>query len=89
MITVAVRSLTRLDEVLPAVRALGRRHTGYGVTDAHYDTVGAALLWTLQQGLGDAFTPQVRTAWALTYGTLAGVMKEAQAEGAGSMAAAD
>lgn len=77
MITVAVRGLERLNELVPAVQALGRRHGGYGVTDAHYDTVGAALLWTLEQGLGDAFTPATREAWTATYLTLAGVMKGA------------
>jgi hemoglobin-like flavoprotein len=77
MITVAVRGLERLNELVPAVQALGRRHVNYGVTDAHYDTVGAALLWTLEQGLGEAFTPETREAWTATYLTLAGVMKGA------------
>ncbi|CAN5766391.1 hypothetical protein BH11GEM2_BH11GEM2_10810 [soil metagenome] len=80
MITVAVRGLDHLDQIVPAVQALGRRHGGYGVTDSHYDTVGAALLWTLEQGLGDAYTPAVHEAWATTYGTLASVMKSAAAE---------
>jgi hemoglobin-like flavoprotein len=80
MITVAVRGLDHLDQIVPAVQALGRRHWGYGVTDSHYDIVGAALLWTLEQGLGDAYTPVVHEAWATTYGTLASVMKSAAAE---------
>jgi hemoglobin-like flavoprotein len=75
MITVAVRGLTRLDELVPAVEALGRRHAGYGVTDAHYGTVATALLWTLEQGLGAAFTPEVRAAWIETYTILATVMQ--------------
>ena len=77
MITVAVRGLERLNELVPAVEALGRRHVQYGVSDSHYDTVGAALLWTLEQGLGEAFTPETREAWTATYLTLAGVMKGA------------
>ena len=77
MITVAVRGLARLNELVPAVEALGRRHVGYGVTDQHYETVGAALLWTLEQGLGEAFTPEVREAWIATYYTLADVMRNA------------
>ena len=77
MISVAVRGLQRLDDLIPAVEALGRRHVGYGVTDAHYVTVGRALLWTLEIGLGDAFTPEARTAWSDTYATLAGVMQRA------------
>lgn len=79
MINTAVNGLTRLNEIVPAVQALGRRHVGYGVKEAHYETVGAALLWTLEQGLGPSFTPEVRQAWATAYGLLAGVMKEAAA----------
>ena len=75
MITVAVRGLTRLDELVPAVEALGNRHAGYGVTDAHYGTVATALVWTLEQGLGESFTPQVRAAWIETYTILATVMQ--------------
>jgi len=75
MITVAVRGLTRLDELVPAVEALGNRHAGYGVTDAHYGTVATALLWTLEQGLGESFTPEVREAWIETYNILANVMQ--------------
>ena len=77
MITVAVRGLRRLDELVPAVEALGRRHVGYGVQDHHYETVGAALLWTLARGLGEGFTPELQSAWAETYYTLAAVMQRA------------
>ena len=80
MLTVAIRGLDRLDELVPAVRALGRRHVGYGVRDEHYATVGAALLWTLEHALDDAFTPEVRDAWAAVYGMLAGTMQQAAAE---------
>jgi hemoglobin-like flavoprotein len=76
-LTVVVKSLDRLDQIVPAVRALGRRHAGYGVRESHYATVGAALLWTLEQGLGETFTPDVRSAWTTAYGTLATVMIEA------------
>ena len=75
MITVAVRGLNRFDELMPAMQAMGRRHVGYGVQDHHYDTVGAALLWTLEQGLGDAFTLEARESWTLLYGTLASILK--------------
>ena len=76
-LTVVVKSLDRLEQIVPAVQALGRRHAGYGVREEHYATVGAALLWTLRQGLGYAFTPAVRDAWATAYETLATVMIEA------------
>jgi hemoglobin-like flavoprotein len=77
MITTAVNALTRLEAIVPAVRELGRRHAEYGVRDSHYDTVAGALLWTLEQGLGELFTPEVRQAWIGVYGVLAGTMKEA------------
>lgn len=72
-----VGNLRRPEAMLPAVRELGRRHGGYGVQPGHYATVGAALLSTLEQGLGDAFTPARREAWAAAYGLLSGVMIEA------------
>jgi hemoglobin-like flavoprotein len=81
-LTVAVRSLYRLDELTPALEALGRRHVGYRVRDEHYETVGQALLWTLEQGLGAAFTPEVRAAWVETYQLVASVMQRAARESA-------
>ena len=77
---VVVVGLTRLESLVPAVQALGRRHAGYRVADEHYDTVAEALLWTLQQGLGEYFTPDVAAAWSTAYGILADVMKAAAAE---------
>lgn len=77
-LTVVVKSLDKLDQLVPAVQALGRRHAGYGVEAEHYATVGAALIWTLEQGLGAAFTNDVREAWETAYGTLASVMIAAQ-----------
>ena len=80
MLAVVVRGLDDPDTLLPAVRALGARHLGYGVRDADYDAVGSALLWTLAQGLGDAFRPEVRVAWATVYGLLARTMLGGAAE---------
>lgn len=77
MIGVAVKGLDTLGELVPAVQALGKRHVAYGVKAEHYDTVGAALLDTLEKGLGEDFTPETKEAWTITYTTLAGVMKEA------------
>jgi hemoglobin-like flavoprotein len=73
-LAVVVKNLDRLDTIVPAVEALGRRHAGYGVRAEHYETVGVALLWTLEQGLGEAFDDDTRDAWATAYGTLASVM---------------
>jgi hemoglobin-like flavoprotein len=77
MISVVVARLDNLGELVPAVRKLGARHAAYGVRDEHYAPVGAALLWTLEQGLGDAFTPATRDAWATAYGILAETMMDA------------
>jgi hemoglobin-like flavoprotein len=76
MFTAAVKGL-RLEQLVPVVEDLGRRHAGYGVEDRPYDTVGAALLWTLEMGLGAAFTADVKDAWATVYGVLATTMKNA------------
>ena len=80
MLTAAVKGLDRLDQFVPVVQDLGRRHATYGVTDAHYGTVGAALLWTLEQGLGTMFTPEMKDAWATVYGLLATTMQDAARE---------
>src|SRR5690606_29882956 len=77
----AVGSLNRPDTLLPAVRQLGKRHAGYGVKDEHFATVGAALLWTLEQGLGEAWTPEAAEAWTAVYGVVATAMKEGMVEG--------
>ena len=80
MLGTVVAGLNRVDTLLPAVRALGRRHAGYGVTVEHYAPVGAALLWTLEKGLGEAFTAEVREAWAAAYGVLSQTMIDAANE---------
>jgi hemoglobin-like flavoprotein len=79
MINTAVNGLNRLDEIVPAVQQLGRRHADYGVRREHYATVASALLWTLEQGLGEAWTPQLKEAWTACYGLLADVMQKAAA----------
>jgi hemoglobin-like flavoprotein len=75
-----VRSLENLEPMLDRIRALAQRHVGYGVTDAHYASVGAALLWTLEQGLGADWTAEVKEAWAAAYQTLSSTMMAAAAE---------
>ncbi len=77
MLAVAVTNLTKLDEITPAVEDLAKRHVDYDVKAEHYDTVGEALLWTLEQGLGDSFTTETKEAWTTVYATLATVMKKA------------
>jgi hemoglobin-like flavoprotein len=77
MLATAVTNLHQVEKIIPAVQNLGRRHVGYGVTEAHYRPVGEALIWTLDKGLGEAFTAEVRGAWLSAYTTLAGVMTAA------------
>jgi hemoglobin-like flavoprotein len=72
-----VRHLDKLEEILPTVKSLAVRHTRYGVQPEHYAPVGAALLWTLEQGLGADFTPETAAAWGTAYGALSSVMIEA------------
>ena len=81
-LTVVVKGLEHPAQLRGAIEALGRRHAGYGVRDQDYTTVGEALIWTLERGLGRAFTPEVRAAWMEAYGWLAFVMKEASAAAA-------
>lgn len=77
MISIAVGGLARLENVARAVRDLGRRHASYGVQPRHYPIVGAALLWTLEKCLGEAFTAEVKLAWSEAYGVLANTMQGA------------
>lgn len=72
-----VGALRQPDALLPAARGLAMRHVGYGVQEEHYAIVGAALLWTLEQGLGDAFTAELHDAWAAAYAMLSDAMIEA------------
>ena len=74
MLAIAVNSLDKLTNIVPALHALGRRHVEYGVTPRHFEVVGEALLWTLERGLGPAFTTEVRDAWTAVYRTLAETM---------------
>jgi hemoglobin-like flavoprotein len=77
MLGAAVGMLDRPQQLIPVLESLGKRHAGYGVRDEHYDTVGEALLWTLERGLGQVFTSEVKTAWASLYGVVATTMKNA------------
>jgi len=78
----AVGMLDRPQALIPVLESLGRRHAGYGVRDEHYDTVGAALLGTLAQGLGAAFTTEACEAWAALYQLVATTMQNAARAGA-------
>lgn len=72
-----IGGLDKVEQLVPTIQTLGRNHVKYGVTDKHYDSVATALLWTLEQGLKDAWTPAVKDAWVAAYTLVAGVMKDA------------
>jgi nitric oxide dioxygenase len=74
MLAAVVNGLGNLQSILPAASALAKRHVSYGAKPEHYPVVGGALLWTLEKGLGEAWTPDVADAWTAAYGTLSGYM---------------
>jgi hemoglobin-like flavoprotein len=73
-LAVVVNGLSNLESVLPAASSLALRHVAYGAKPEHYPVVGGALLWTLEKGLGGAWTPEVAAAWTAAYATLSGYM---------------
>ena len=77
MLTVAVNGLGAFDSLAPALRDLAVRHAGLGVKAEHYAPLGAALIWVMEQNLGEDFTEEVRNAWISVYGALSQVMIEA------------
>jgi hemoglobin-like flavoprotein len=85
VLSVAIAGLDDLHRLIPIVEELGRRHAKYGVRDEHYDSVGAALLWTLQQGLGAAWNSETAAAWTEVYAVLSSVMRRAQKDAANAL----
>lgn len=77
MLNFIVAGLHRPEAIAPTIQEFGRRHAAYGVQEAHYATVGMALLWTLRHGLGAQFTPAVKAAWGEAYNWLADTMQAA------------
>jgi hemoglobin-like flavoprotein len=86
MLSAAVKGLDAIDTLVPVLNTLGRNHVKYGVKDEHYATVGEALLWTLETGLGSVYTPKVADAWTATYGLIADVMRGAAREASAAQA---
>lgn len=74
-IAIVVDGLDRLDDLVPILETLGRQHADYGVASKDYDTVGAALIWTLEAGLAEHWTPKIRSAWIAAYTLIAGTMQ--------------
>lgn len=74
MIGLAMNNLNHPETLVPALQSLAKRHIGYGVQESHYAAVGAALLKTLGQGLGEDFTPSVKDAWTDAYRFMADTM---------------
>jgi hemoglobin-like flavoprotein len=79
-LTIAVKSLDKLDTLVPVLQQLGKRHKDYGIVPAHYGTVATALLDALAKGLGDDFTPKTKDAWVEVYGLVSSVMIAAAEE---------
>ena len=79
-LSLVVGKADQLDIIVPALQELGRNHVKYGVEDRHYDSVGTALLWTLEQGLQCDFTQEVRAAWTVAYAQVSGPMRQAAAD---------
>ena len=77
MLSTVVGRLDHLEDLSGEIAAMGRRHVSYGVKPAQYKKVGEALLWTLEQGLGKDYTPEVKEAWTKCYNTLADAMIKA------------
>lgn len=77
MIGTAVGKLDDMDSLVPVLQNMGKRHATYGVKNSNYDTVGAALIQTLEQGLGESFTAPVKAAWTAVYGVMTTVMRDA------------
>lgn len=75
MLTVVVKGLDKLDALKAAIQQLAMRHKGYGVKDEHYAKVGVALIFTLEQGLGDTFNVATKEAWVTCYTILSGIMR--------------
>ena len=86
-LSLALQSLDDLEALASTLEDLGRWHQRYGVAAAHYDSVGQALLWTLEQGLGAAWTPATAAAWTELFGQLSSVMKRAAYDGPQNRAA--
>jgi hemoglobin-like flavoprotein len=80
MLAILVRSFDRPDELMAMLQKLGLRHVDYGARAEHYAAVRQALVWTLEQGLGEGFTPEVRDAWLAAYAAIAEVMQAAGSE---------
>ena len=80
MIGYVINRLDKLDTILDDIKNLARRHVKYGVQEEHYELVGAALLWTLEQALAAMWTNEVKQAWANCYGLLSSAMLQATAE---------
>lgn len=78
---VAVRGLSDLEATVPVIQKLAQNHVQYGVKPEHYEPVGEALIWTLGQGLGEGFTPEVKTAWVGVYTLVSETMIAAAYDG--------
>ena len=75
-LSAVVAAADELSAAVPMLQELGARHGALGVRGPDYDTVGRALLWTLERGLGERFRPETKAAWSAAYAIVAGTMME-------------
>ncbi len=80
MLSAIVIRLENLDSFHQELHDMAIRHEGYGVQPKHYAMVGSALLWTLEKGLGEDWTPDLAAAWTACYGLLVERMQVAVME---------
>ena len=80
MITALVENLDRFEELAPMLKAMGQRHSAYGVQLGHYATVASALIWAFGIALEDEFSPELKAAWTAVIDAVSAVMKQGAAE---------
>lgn len=73
-LVLVIENLRKPDALSNALKGLGARHVKYGALPEHYPLVGATLLKTFEQYLGDAWTEEVQTAWVDAYGAITTIM---------------
>jgi len=84
MLDLVVHWLDVPDRHVPVLKKLGERHSTYGVRDDHFGKVGAALIGTLEEGLGDKFTPELRSAWTEAFLLISSLMRRGAAKISGA-----
>ncbi|EKV03296.1 hemoglobin-like flavoprotein [Leptolyngbya sp. PCC 7375] len=75
-LVMVIENLRKPEVLSNALKGLGARHVKYGALPEHYPLVGNSLLKTLEQYAGDAWTSDLKEAWAGAYGAITELMLE-------------